>query len=178
MKQSNTVIFSLAPGVYSSIIMKKLLSKYLWIVSIPVISFLVLGLYVSETWYYLIPISIFIVLPMFLFFAYFMAVLTPEAAQAVLPHSFVIGENGIEIQKYNVRYKGEEDNSLKNSSKKIYIYNLEDYVAEQVNCQIIGSTEILFTTMEGPYEIIKLKGGLGRFLVIPFDCKQVGNDKC
>lgn len=168
-----TAVFSLRPSVHSSIILKRLTARFLWVAAIPVGFFLLMGNYVSATWYYLVPITVFLITPLFIFFAYFLASLNRESARALMPHSFIFTENGVIYRKYEAKIK-EEQNPLKKYAK-VTVYSPEAYELTVKEEFLIARNEIKGIEREGNVNIINLKSSYSRFIVIPFECGDIGD---
>lgn len=175
----NTRIFSLKPGVYSSIILRRLLARYFWIAAVPAAIFLILGYYCDSSWYYLAPITVFLLAPLLLFFAYFLGVVNREAADALLPHRFVTDSEGIRCDIYRVLsatdHTDDAAEAARQKSGKVRVYDTFEVEQLPLRCVVIPETDIQDTVVEGEYTLVFLKGSAGRCLVIPNECQQVGN---
>lgn len=177
----STEVFSLTPGVYSRIILKGLTSKLLWIILFPIAIFALLGAYVDVTWYYVIPITIFLIAPLLLFMAYYTSALSNEAAIALQPHSFQYDSDGINCRIYfkpddkTEKITPDDNDEVKMTAGATTLYREEKM---KLRKEIVYfHNDITEQTIEGEYEIIKLKGGSGKFLVIPLQCKKIGDNK-
>lgn len=186
----STPVFSLHRGVHSSIILKRIIGRYVWLLALPVALFIILGNLISATWYYLVPITIFLIAPMLLFAAYFIAVLNVEGSLAIVPHSFELKPEGLIYSRFEVREKekeeGREKKSVRQGERKrkkgepkadFRIYTADDYEFVKKGEELIPVEDIGERENAGMYEIINLKGGWGRFVVIPLQCKIIGDDK-
>lgn len=101
-EKDSTVVLTTRPfrvdlGSINSVAVGRLAARWWWVVALPLLVFLAVGVYVDTRWLYLIPISACLIMPFFGVMAFVAQTSTPRMAQSTRPHYLEIRGDGIEV---------------------------------------------------------------------------------
>lgn len=88
--------FCVKPAIYVRELMSIWMWKYLWLIALPLIVFIVLGCY-DTRWLIVALMMLMIVLPGVMLIVYFNFALTPDTARRTLPQSISVSDSGINL---------------------------------------------------------------------------------
>ena len=158
-----TGIFSLSPGLYSSIVMKRLAAEFWWILLVPVIVLLALGSIFSTVWLFLIPILVFLLYPLLVMWAYYLTALSDEAMMSMTPHSVSSEEEGIRIRRYGKK----ESDGQPRLRQRLTVYEDSDVVRDPEKDVVIPKSDLSAIDHTDRYLVYRLGKGHNRLLIVP-----------
>lgn len=97
---------SVSPGAYSARLMGEWVSRYWWVIAVPVVPCLLVG-YFDLRFFIVAAAWLLIVMPGILALVYFRYALSPEAARMTLPHTVSFSEREIIISWHETEYHDE-----------------------------------------------------------------------
>lgn len=162
-----THIFTLSPGVYSSVLLKKLTGRYWWLL-LPLVAFVIAGRFLDTAWYFLIPIFLFLIYPSLLFWVYIVLSVSPFAADSLKPHSFTIDGHEIRYTEYEpLRATVEES-----PRKRITVFDDAETAGFRAKrTYAIPLSDIGLVDHADNMDIYHLRRHPGKFIIIPNNCK-------
>lgn len=159
-------MFSIAPGVYSRIVLRRTLTAYWWVALLPLTVVLWLGATRNSSWYYVAPMVVFLIYPFFLFNSYFMAASSKEAVDGMKPHTLKVDANGATMEFYGIE---EAEKSAEKPEKGSFrIYGAEACKDKQpVSRRFIAKDRMARITENKEFYIIEMRGARNSLILFP-----------
>ncbi|MDE6268488.1 MAG: hypothetical protein K2M04_05355 [Muribaculaceae bacterium] len=153
-----TEVITLSPSAHNRIIMSRCLGRIIW----PVVGVMALvalaAWWKSEiNWYFLIPIVGLIMLPSLMLAAFMTQTLSREAAESIRPHRFEFSDDRILV--IPIKEKPSELTASDESQDPEFPDTRRTYE--------IPVSEVTDIELTGEYLMVKLKGPLSRFILVP-----------
>lgn len=139
-----TCEFRVTPSTINSVAVGHIVARWWWVMALPLLVFIVMGVYIDKRWFFLVPIFICLIYPFLGIIGFAVQTSTPRMAQSIRPHYLIISRNGIEVVPVE-----------------------DDIVPDNRSPYVIGASEVADTSVSGLYFVVHLHGG--SFLLIPRD---------
>lgn len=163
-----TRVFQITSGQFFATVLSAWMKSRGWMLLIPVIAFLTLGLMRNdERWYIVALMVVFIIGPMVMSMIYTSYMLTPEVRRAVLPKRVIINPGESLRLEYVSRRElaGDSDeNSDGFDGKSSHQNDREEKLPEP---EVIPWSEIAGESSTATHKVYRLKGRL-QFILIPW----------
>ena len=165
-----TRVFQITSGQYFSTVLSAWMKSRGWMLLIPVIIFLAIGLiHNDERWYLVALMVVFIIGPMVMSMIYTSYMLTPEVRRAVLPKRVIItpGES-LRLEYVSRRELACNDEKLPQSEEIDEKLSPTEEIEEKLpQPEVIPWSEIAGESSTATHKVYRLKGRL-QFILIPW----------